>query len=117
MSTPKMILKQDILIPRDNGNLRVEIRLSEPVLTKDRDGDPVWACHLQLNGLHDALNPAKGLTSFRAMMKACDGAYQLLLEAVGPKGKVVMVTDRTTTPPTKDDFVTINELFYRNWEK
>lgn len=111
MSKSKYVLQQDILIPRDNGDLRVEIRVSEPILIKDRDGDPTWACYLQLNGLHDIRNPSLGFTSFGAMMNACVSAYQLLMEVVGPKGKVVMVSDRTPGPPTEDCLWSLKELF------
>lgn len=111
-SEPKYILQQDILIPRDAGDyLRVEIRISEPFLSKNRDGDPVWACQLRLNGLYDKINPATGLTSFGAMMHACIGAYQLLLETVGPKGKVVALNARTSDPPGPADFSTLKQLF------
>lgn len=112
MNEPKYILQQDILIPRDDGeHLRVEIRISEPFLTKGRDGDPVWACQLRLSGLYDTINPAKGLTSFGAMMHACIGAYQLLAEVVGPKGKVVALNPRTPVPPSPSDFLTLKQLF------
>ena len=111
MSKPRFIIEQDILIPRDEGNISVGIRIGEPVLSEDKDGDTFWICPIQLQGLYDKLNPAGGLTSFGAMMHALIGTYQLLDDVVGPKGKVIALNLRTTEPHRPDDYITLKELF------
>lgn len=112
---PKFIAEQEIVLWRSaQDHTRVTIRIGEPALKKDGDGD-YWVCHLRLDGLIELGNQDKrgggGASSFHALVKAICHARLLLREELN--GARIFMVDRRMGKEElfPEDGVTVDELF------
>lgn len=111
----KFIAEQEILVWWSKSEQkRVTIRLSEPRLEQDEEGDKQWVCYPKLDGLVDIENGAIGLSSFLALYEAITGVRQILRDHT--KGARIYLIDEFEEKGNQlypDDGMTLKELF--NW--
>lgn len=60
---------------RNKDPLNVGVKIGRPILGKDDTGEPVWFCHVQLDGVEDFIRPVQGVSSFHALTQAIANVY------------------------------------------
>ncbi len=62
---------------KNNEPAKVKVKIGRPVLGADRDGEPSWQCHVQIDGLDDFIRPVTGVSSFHALTEAISNVYSM----------------------------------------
>ena len=87
------------------------VRVHQPVLGLDEDGASCWFCRVELDGLVQDLKPARGESSFDALIHALAGARQILRSEARMGKRRYFDPDNREGP---EDFLTVNDLFWEH---
>lgn len=60
---------------RNKDPINVHVKIGRPKLEEDSTGEPVWLCHVQLDGVEDFIRPVQGVSSFHALTQAIANVY------------------------------------------
>ena len=72
------IAETTIVVKKKNDSpINVQVKIGRPVLDKDGNGEPVWLCHVQIDGMQDFNKPVQGVTSFHALSEAFSNLYSM----------------------------------------
>jgi hypothetical protein len=105
------IAEQELVIVQpDNSQRRVTIKIGTPRLG-EFDGDKAWECPIQMKGLLDINKPARGMSSFDAIVVALRCARSLLrMETQG--AKIFLVDNlRQVGRLYPEGGITVDEIF------
>ena len=87
------------------------LRLYQPTLGVDEAGVACWFCRVELDGLMDGIKPARGSSSFDALIHAVAGARQLL-RSEGRMGKRKYFDPDNRAGP--GDFISVADIFWEH---
>lgn len=66
-----------IVKKRNRDPLNIHVKIGRPTLEMDDAGDPVWLCHVQIDGVEDFPRPVQGVSSFHALTQAVSSLYSM----------------------------------------